>query len=424
MCNACVTCTAAGPKCRPVHLEKNNRQVEIGDLSQLTRKDIKLATPFEKCTKTADGKCEGSTTYIEGREWQMADQSSSHGPGLGTLNHLTAYMVCMKGPGVIYFTSAGQGLKSYFNKLDGKYTEAKANVPVDFESELRQKGFPEGYIKYLMILHEKYPKWPFEPVITNVDYQEFLQFQIDGGYKCANIEERPKYCTDKLFEAEESRKYYYTTEEAIRYFSHPYSMLQIDEKGNVYALQFLKGDRDLPKEYAEEAVDAMLAGVDDEMIISAIKNADSCVNPVLMAGIFIGEGAWEGQEYNGEMVYNLFDVGGNGGRSSALRYAYEHQWFSPEECIAGSEKTLQGYLDRGQDTLYALDWNYQSYSTGEEMKQYATAVYDAKNKAHIMTKRGDKVFNLDQELVFSIPVYDNLPSYVDGEYEAFPDPNK
>ena len=170
VCNACVTCTAAGPKCKPVHLEKNNRQVEICDLSELTRKDIKLAVPFEKCMKTADGKCDGTTTYIEGREWQMADESRSHGPGLEPLNHLTAYMVCMKGPGIIYFTSAGQGLKSYYNRLDAQYTEAKANVPQDFESELREKGFPEGYIKYLMILHEEYPKWQFEPVFTNVDY--------------------------------------------------------------------------------------------------------------------------------------------------------------------------------------------------------------------------------------------------------------
>ena len=115
VCNACVTCTAAGPKCKPVHLEKNNRQVEICDLSELTRKDIKLAVPFEKCMKTADGKCDSTTTYIEGREWQMADESRSHGPGLEPLNHLTAYMVCMKGPGIIYFTSAGQGLKLFVN---------------------------------------------------------------------------------------------------------------------------------------------------------------------------------------------------------------------------------------------------------------------------------------------------------------------
>ena len=423
VCNACVTCTAAGPKCKPVHLEKNNRQVEICDLSELTRKDIKLAVPFEKCMKTADGKCDGTTTYIEGREWQMADESRSHGPGLEPLNHLTAYMVCMKGPGIIYFTSAGQGLKSYYNRLDAQYTEAKANVPQDFESELREKGFPEGYIKYLMILHEEYPKWQFEPVFTNVDYQEFLQYQIDGGFKCAHIN-CSEYCTNRLFEAEKSGKYFYATEEAIRYFSHPYSMLQIDNNGYVNALQFLKGEQKLPKEYSEKVVKQILKNA-DENIISAILNSDSCINPVLMAGIYRGEGGPAGEEYGGKIVYNLFNIGANGGRDDSLAYALENQWYTPEDCIAGSREVFEKYLERGQGTLYALDWDYQSYNKeGKWLKQYATAVNDAKVKASVLTsaKDAEQGLDLNQELIFSIPVYDNVPSYVEGEYEAFPEP--
>lgn len=407
VCSACVTCTAAGPKCKPVHIEKNNRQVEICDLSELTKKDIKLTAPFEMCTKTADGKCEGTPTYIEGREWQMADESSSHGLGRENLNHLTAYMVCMKGPGVIYFTSAGQGLKSFFNRLDGKYTEAKASVSLDFESELRQKGFPEGYIKYLMILHEKYPEWQFEPVITHVDYQEFLQYQIDNQFKCARIDETPEYCTDKRFTIEKSENYYIATDDTIRFFSHPYRILQIDENKNV--LQFLKADQDLPREYAEKAVEKILKGKDEELV-SAITNSDSCVNPVFIATIYKGEGGPAGELYNGEKVYNLFNIGGYSGRDDSLKYAYDHKWFSPEKCIEGSEETLQNYIERGQNTLYALDWDYQSYGETRSVRQYASLVNDAQIKASLMVIKDSEIFDWNQEFVFSIPVYDNVPA--------------
>ena len=353
----------------------------------------------------------------------MADESRSHGPGLEPLNHLTAYMVCMKGPGIIYFTSAGQGLKSYYNRLDAQYTEAKADVPQDFESELREKGFPEGYIKYLMILHEEYPKWQFEPVFTNVDYQEFLQYQIDNNIKCAEKYPYANYCTDRRFKWEEDENYYIANEEAIRFFSHPNSMLQSGDWKYENALQFLKGTQELPQEYIEEVTTSILEGADGE-IVSAIISSNSCINPIFMASIYVGEHGPVGELYNGKKVYNLFNVGGNGGRKDSIKYAYDHQWFSIEKCIEGSEETFKEFVNRGQDTLYALDWDYQSYEDEKTVKQYATLVNDAENKAIIMSKKDGEMFDLNHEFILSIPVYNNIPSYKDEEYAAFPDPNK
>ena len=58
------------------------------------------------------------------------------------------------------------------------------------------------------------------------------------------------------------------------------------------------------------------------------------------------------------------------------------------------------------------------------MHQYATLVNDAEEKAIMMSKRGRKVFDLDYNFVFSIPVYNNVPSYSEEGEVAFPDPNK
>lgn len=41
----------------------------------------------------------------------------------------------------------------------------------DYATTLRNKGFPESYIKSLTELHRKYPNWIFEPLNTGLDFQ-------------------------------------------------------------------------------------------------------------------------------------------------------------------------------------------------------------------------------------------------------------
>lgn len=290
----------------------------------------------------------------------------------------------------------------------------------DFENKLRDKGFPEGYVKYLMILHDKYPKWEFEPVFTNVDYQEFLEYQMAKQNKCA---ETDAYCTDKRFSGEDDSKYYIATEEAVRYFSHPYSMLLTDLGAYENALQFLNAEQELPKEFSDTLVLSILRDSNSE-IAELIKDADTCVNPVFLASIYGCEKGPVGELYNGKAVYNPFNIGATSGRTSSLEYAYKNGWFTAEKSLEESEEFLQQCIDRGQNTLYALDWDYQSFDNGNTVKQYATLVNDAENKAMRMSNIGGKTFNLDYELTFSIPVYDNIPTYNNEEFMAFPDPNK
>lgn len=87
----------------------------------------------------------------------------------------------------------------------------------DFEEYLIIQGFPEGYRKYLMILHEKYPEWQFEAIETKVDYQEFVNFQINNDMKCAE-NSNPNYCTNRRFTGEKSPIYYIANSDAITFF--------------------------------------------------------------------------------------------------------------------------------------------------------------------------------------------------------------
>lgn len=292
----------------------------------------------------------------------------------------------------------------------------------DFESDLIKQGFPEGYIKYLLILHEEYPEWKFEAVMTGIDYKAFADFQESSKNKCADISYIPNYCLPYDFEGEIDIKYHDATKEAIYFFMNPYSMLQLGTNHYTNAMQFLKADQKLPEAYIDKVLPVIL-GTEDEDIIEAIKNAESCVNPVFMATIYSEENGPKGEIYKGKPVYNFFNIGANSGGGDALQYAYEQGWYTLEDCLKGSEEVFRAYINRGQDTLYALDWDFMSYMNDNNLKQYSTLVNDAENKAISMCKRGDVVFDLHYEFSFKIPVYENIITYGDEEFGALPDPN-
>ena len=293
----------------------------------------------------------------------------------------------------------------------------------DFESDLKSQGFTECYIKHLMKLHEKYPKWKFEAIITSVDYEQFVNYQVTNKFKCAEISQNPQYCTAEQFTGEDSKDYYVATKEAIRYFSHPYSMLYTDEKLTYEnALQFLKAKQKLSKSYTDTIVTSILYDKSTD-IIDKIKNYSGSINPIFLSCVIAGETGPIGESYNGKLVYNLFNFGAKSGKDSGKKYAYDKSWFSLDDCINACEAEFSVFFNGGQETLYSLDWHFQAFGSGGAVKQYATLVNDAENKAIMMAKRNNVQFDLDQEFVLSIPVYNNIPTYNNQPCEPFPDPN-
>ena len=290
----------------------------------------------------------------------------------------------------------------------------------EYKKRLREKGFTEGYIEYLVELHEKYKLWEFEAVLTGVDYSAFVKYQIEKKTKCA---ETVAYQTNEKFEGEKSDRYRVANEDAIIFFSHPYSMLQTDQGEYENALQFLKADQNLPKDYSDIVVETILFDKEQELI-DKIKNSNCKVNPVFMACIIAAENGPIGEMYNDTAVYNIFNFGATNGREAGKKYAFEKGWFSLDACIADCDAEFKSFLERGQNTLYSLDWDYNSFKKNGGVKQYATLVNDAEQKAIMMSKRNGKLFDLDKKFIFSIPIYENIFTYNNEPFAAFPDPNK
>lgn len=114
VCDACVMCKSATVASRPVHIKKDDGTIEVGDRWKLNEKDITLEKPFEGCTQI--GQCIVSESVIENQEWMDTDINRDNGQR--SLNYLTSYMICTAGPGIIYFSDAGQNLKSFIDELE------------------------------------------------------------------------------------------------------------------------------------------------------------------------------------------------------------------------------------------------------------------------------------------------------------------
>ncbi len=85
-----------------------------------------------------------------------------------------------------------------------------------------------------------------------------------------------------------------------------------------------------------------------------------------------------GIEYNGKTVYNMYGIGAydNCALECGAKHAYEAGWFTPEEAIIGGADFIgNGYVDRGQDTLYKMRWNPDAVEKyGYPTHQYATDI--------------------------------------------------
>ncbi len=85
-----------------------------------------------------------------------------------------------------------------------------------------------------------------------------------------------------------------------------------------------------------------------------------------------------GVEINGQVVYNMYGIGAFDGTAvqSGAEYAYKAGWFTPELAIIGGAQFIsQGYINKGQDTIYKMRWNPNgAVLKGVATHQYATDI--------------------------------------------------
>ncbi|MEN2767348.1 S-layer homology domain-containing protein [Ornithinibacillus xuwenensis] len=127
----------------------------------------------------------------------------------------------------------------------------------------------------------------------------------------------------------------------------------------------------------------------------------------------------DGKSVPPKKTYNMYGI--KAYDSNALKmgseHAYKEGWFTPRDAIIGGAKFLaEGYINRGQDTLYKMRWNPSSPG----YPQYATHVAWAVLQTHRMRE----IYSLLDFYVlhFDVPVFLNQPgsmSYPSGASQYF-----
>ncbi len=340
---------------------------------------------------------------------------------------------------------------------------------VDFEDYLDQQGFPESYKSLLRELHEAYPNWVFEAYHTGLDWETVIaEESIAGKNLLSNsnsIEWKSletgayDWSTDK-FIVYDGSTWVTASKEAIAYYMDPRNFLNAtnifmfevlryassyqdeagvesilsntpfqyqyytytDEYGNTstlsYAQTFIAA-----AEYSGVSPYHLAARVKQEVVTSATTASNSVSGTV--AGYenlynFYNIGAYHSTVAGGAIINGLKYAKNGASNSDELNDASLIPWTNPYNAIVGGAYILgTNYINRGQDTIYLQKFNVTENST--YYHQYMANVVAPYSESR---KTASAYTNMESlPIVFSIPVYTNMPEEPAAEPEKALNPN-
>lgn len=314
----------------------------------------------------------------------------------------------------------------------------------EFETYLTQQGFPETYKVKLRALHAIYPEWIFKAQHTGLDWNASIaaQYKLGNSLVPSNSISSWKSVQDGAYDWDSSTWYgldgnswVAASEEIIAYYMDPRNFL--DE---TFIFQFLEQsyDKKLQTENGLKNVakNTFLSGSYKEKnqevtYVSTLLDAAelSGVSPYVLASqIILEQGAnGTGKSISGtvsgyEGYYNFFNVGAYATSTMTavergLWYAqgsgkgetsYHRPWNTITKSIQGGAIFFgSSYVAQGQDTLYLKKFNVQGKNPYTH--QYMTNVLGAATEGQILSKAFNETTRTTN-LVFKIPVYENMPT--------------
>lgn len=287
----------------------------------------------------------------------------------------------------------------------------------DFEEQL--KAFPSSYHSALKALHAVYPNWQFHADNVNLTLDEAVQLEISRKLIRTSYESwlsmgLGAYDYNNNQYVLHDTDWYVASREVIKYYMDPRNFLSTD---TVFTFMLQGYD---PSKQTEAGVRKIVKGtfLDTNEYVSYIMKAakETSYSPYVMASKILQEignnanSPFISGKYPGyEGYYNYFNINAAGNSTEekikkALTYAKNNGWNTREKAIiGGAEFCSDGYIKKGQNTYYYMDFNIKNPDS--IWHEYAGAIHDASSKGKILAPAytGDKA----SVVSFSIPVYKN-----------------
>ncbi|MCQ2496735.1 MAG: GW dipeptide domain-containing protein [Lachnospiraceae bacterium] len=367
---------------------------------------------------------------------------------------------------VWYFIRLMFNGSEYYGYVNKNYVKTDANLklvnlvtdsvpPVlTFDEWLNQEGFPESYREPLRLLHEKYPSWIFKGYKTGLDWGKVIDAESEVGVNLLpntksvewkSLAERAYSWKNDTFTVFDGSSWVTASREAVEYYMDPRNFL---DEASVFQFEVLtynpsfqtrEGVEKILKntamngasyEYTDELGEKRSISYADTFMMAA---EYSGVSPLHLASrvkqeVTIGANAMSnsvtGTVSGLEGLYNYYNIGAyhstaaggaianglnfakTGSSSSLLNMNCLIPWNNRLRSILGGAFYIgNNYINRGQDTIYLQKFNVTP--GGNFWHQYMANV-------EAPYSEGRRVFNAYEDpaelaIVFSIPIYENMP---------------
>ncbi len=351
--------------------------------------------------------------------------------------------------GAVWYQITASSIKGY---VHSKYISIDEALPeytpdADFEKYLTQQGFPESYKPYLRNLHAQYPNWLFIADKISPTWAETLAGESVLGRNLVHTS-RPNswksmepgaynWETNKWVGLDGSSwvaasagiiayhldpRNFLNSTDIFQFLNHSYN----SKYQTLAGLKKMVSGTFLSKNFPEDPDGKGTYSTYSDVLIEAA--SQSKVNPYVLASMILVEQGTNGTgksisgTVNGyEGYYNYLNVrayasGGYDAVQYGLLYAkgsgsYNRPWNTRfKSIIGGAIHYGTNYVNRGQDTLYYKKFNVVNVSDELFKHQYMTNVEGAASEGKTLAKAYANVS--DSTLIFSIPVYKDIPDAV------------
>lgn len=380
-------------------------------------------------------------TDVDGNSWYLVTYETSHGVGLG---YVPAALIQLGGTADTPSGGSGSALND-----------------AEFEASMNQQGFPESYKPYLRTLHAAHPYWVFEAKQTGLDWSTVIENESGVGQ---NLIENHKnlawksmetgaynWKTDKFIPYDGST-WVTASKEAVEYYMDPRNFLT---ESGIFQFELLSYQ---PAYQTEAGVESILSGTpmrgatytytDDNGRQQTISYAKSFLEAALYSGVspyhlasrskqeIVTSSTSLSSSVSGKVsgyegLYNFYNIGAThstaagGAIINGLKYAQSGTpgkqysstlsfndyimipWNNSYRSIVGGAAFIgYNYIQRGQNTVYLEKFNVTENSTYSH--QYMANVEAAASES---AKTAAAYRQLaDTPILFSIPVYQNMPA--------------
>lgn len=306
-------------------------------------------------------------------------------------------------------------------------------------------NFPSGYHEKLVALAKAHPNWTFVAHNTGVDWYEAATQERVGNrslvYKTVADSWKSKdpgdydYSTGSYI-PKSGPNWFRASQEAVDYCLNPLNYL---DETHIFAFEQLTYNANV---HNADGVNAIIRN--SWMYNTALEDGSSgyyCdvfvlvgsltgVSPYHLASRVLQEQGTSGNAalisgYGG--VYNYFNVQASGATSeeilaSGTAYAQSQGWTSRYASIYGGAARLgENYITKGQDTLYLQKFDVDNSYYGMYTHQYMQNIQAPTTESASVYRAYANAGALNNNFVFKIPVYNNMPG--NGDYQSKPTEN-